>query len=112
MEFTAEERKRALRKLSNPQSWPCWPFLPMKRMVDGHVENGFAVTADYPTVVLRGFPTMDGIILQLAYEDGVPVPGGGHLRHASAEERVLYEDFVEYRYEDLDGLLDDGWRID
>jgi hypothetical protein len=110
--YTAEERMRAIAMLNEPMHWPKWPILPMKRTVDGDVESGFAVTADHPTVILKGFPSMRGIILQLAIEDGIPMPGSDEKVVVPDELRRIYHESIVARYDDIDGMLDDGWRID
>jgi hypothetical protein len=107
------KRERSIAMLADPQSWPLWPFLPMKRHVDDMPFSGFAVTADFPTVVLKQFPTTKGILLQLACEhpEGLPVPGGGHQK-ADENARRMYEEHVEARYDDVEAMLDAGWEID
>ena len=113
-DLNAAERKKHIEMIENPQAWPNWPILPMKRYVDGQHDAGFSVTADYPLVVLKGFPTTKGVLLQLYCEkQGLPVLGRpGSVAHADEVAKSVYENNVEARYEDIDGMLDAGWRID
>ena len=97
--------------MNTPTDWPLWPCLPIKRNVGNGLETGW-VSADYPTIVLRTRPSMRGILLQLACEDGLPVPGETGLRHADDEARAVYEAQIVKRYTDVDGVLDDGWIVD
>jgi hypothetical protein len=114
-DYTREERVKAREFIENPDQWPNWPVLPLKRTNDGVTEAGFSVTADYPTVVLRGFANPKGILLQLACEDmGLPVLGTDEVTRLEAGHpmRRVYEESVVGRYIDIDGLFDAGWRID
>lgn len=106
--MTQVDRKSEIAMLKDPKRWPLWPALPIKNS-DGRTAW---VTADYPLIVLKEHPTMRGILLQLACEDGMPVPGATELHHAGDDERRVYEEQVMARYIDADGLLDAGWRID
>lgn len=112
-DLNSAERKKHIEMIENPQAWPNWPILPMKRY-GVQIEAGFSITADYPLVVLKGFPTTKGILLQLACEErGLPVLGRpGSVTYADDEAKSVYEDRVEARYQDIDGMLDAGWRID
>jgi len=93
--------------IADPKKWPRWPYLPMKK----GTEAGFSITADYPTVVLKSFPTMRGILLQLACEDGI-ISLDGSLKYADGAAQQVYESYVVKRYIDVDQMLDDGWVID
>jgi hypothetical protein len=59
---------------------------------------------------------MRGILLQLACEvgEGLPIIGSEMHHHEpkDSKARKMYEDNVIKRYEDIDGMLDDGWVID
>jgi hypothetical protein len=99
-----EWREKALAMLQSPDRWPMWPFLPMKRRFrrdDGFetLEAGFSVTADYPTYVLRGFPSAAGVIAQLNVED-------------DGASNPWYEEHLVRRYETAEEMLDDGWAVD
>jgi hypothetical protein len=101
--------------IETPTRWPYWPILPLKRPGNGWPDTGYCITPDYPTVVLKKFLNTKGILLQLACEeDGLPVPGQpGKVQGVPDEMRAMYEkDIVEKRYQDIDGMLDDGWRVD
>lgn len=111
-DLTAAERKEHKAMLEDPQRWPYWPILPMKRSGG---DAGFCVTADYPTIVLKQFLNAKGILLQMSCEEeGLPVLGHpGKVQHAPDNLKKMYEaDIVHKRYEDIDGMLDDGWRVD
>jgi hypothetical protein len=108
---TPHEQMKAF--ISDPIRWPKWPVLPMKREGEHGTEAGFCVTADYPTIVLKQFPTPRGILYQLACEDGLPMLGQDRLRYSTPDERKVYdEQMVEHRYDDIDQMLDAGWVID
>jgi hypothetical protein len=102
---TGEHRDRMVAMLANPSRWPMWPKLPMKRrytLDDSnhvYVEAGFCVTADFPTIVLKGFPSAVGIIHQLAAED-------------AGQREGAYEDAVVKRYDSVDDMIADGWAVD
>jgi hypothetical protein len=110
--LNAAERKLEIEMLEHPLRWPLWPVLPVKHP-DGRVG---VVTADYPTIVLKQRPTTSGILLQLACEEsGMPAlgrPDEVHHEAQDSEGRAAYEEQIEARYQDIDGLLDAGWRID
>jgi hypothetical protein len=111
---TEQLRRRSLEFIADPERWPAWPVLPLKHHDgDGNVEAGFCITPDFPTVVLKEFPTARGILLQLACEGdrGLPVPGGGK-QLGDDEARALYEGYVYARYADVDAMLDAGWMVD
>lgn len=100
-----EWREKTIAMLKNPGSWPHWPVLPMKRRYEGEGgprvdAAGYSVTADYPTIVLRGFPTTSGVLEQLAVENGTTSIG------------TDYEGRIVKRYESIEQMLDDGWAID
>ncbi len=107
--MNATDRMRIISKLNEPKTWPRWPVLPMKNK-DGRA--GYCVTADYPLVLLVGFPSMKGILLQLAVEDGLPVPGQPKVMQADDHSRAVYEKHVEARFTDIDEMIDAGWEVD
>ena len=113
--MNAQDRERYRAMLEDPRGWPYWPILPMKRSLDYSPNLGF-VTADYPSIILKKGPTMKGILLQLACEAGMPVLGGNDgevtILEQDSEARKLYENNIVKRYDDIDGMLDDGWVID
>jgi hypothetical protein len=115
--MNAQDRKRHHDMLKDPNAWPYWPVLPMKRSMDHSPNLGF-VTADFPNIVLSQRPSMKGILLQLACEegDGLPVVGRpeeeNHHEPKDSKMYKVYEDNVIKRYDDIDGMLDDGWKID
>lgn len=114
-DLSRADRERHIDMFENPNAWPNWPFLPMKKpQANGQTLTGYAVTADYPLILLKQFPTMQGILLQIACEDGLPVIGGApdELRHADDAAKALYEANIEQRFIDFDQMLDAGWRID
>jgi len=110
-----QDRKSQHEMLENPKAWPHWPVLPMKRSWKYGPSMGF-VTADFPTVVLKHKPSMKGILLQLACEegDGLPILGSDKNQHMpkDSEAYKVYEEAIIKRYDDIDGMLDDGWKID
>jgi hypothetical protein len=90
------------------------PFL--KGSDSDHFPNLGFVTADFPNIILNKAPSMRGILLQLACEegDGLPIIGSEmhHREPKDSEAHKLYEDNIIKRYEDIDAMLDDGWVID
>lgn len=90
---TPERRQQDAAMIREPEEWPRWPQLPLKRSRDGFTELGvmFAVKEwlDTPTVFLGGMNEFRGETFTEAV--------AGHERK---------------EYLDLDGLLDDGWTVD
>jgi hypothetical protein len=78
-----QRREREKAKMLDPLSWPMWPWLPLKRQVDGRIEFG-AMYADDT-------------------DDGKPV-----RVFVRAGREVGRED----QFPDHDGLLDAGWVVD
>jgi hypothetical protein len=101
-----ELRQRSRDMLENPRRWPCGFYLPMKIRTDGTVDAGYAVTADYPTIVLKGYPSSRGLLVQLACEDPELAPPG------IEDFKALYATHVVARYDTIDEMLDNGWEID
>jgi hypothetical protein len=97
---TRERRDLDKQMIKNPKDWPQWPILPIKR--SGHFSDpdnmGFGlITPDYPTVVIHlllfQVDKINLVIHQLAHD--------GEITGAKTTQ-----------YQDIDGLLDDGWTVD
>lgn len=88
MPRSAEENKREqqatdLRYMANPGLWPNWPFLPLKRYVDGGLETCYMLDAT-------------GKALSVFH---------GNMFEAKKEDR-------EQVYPDLRAIQADGWIVD
>lgn len=96
------EDYRALTKQfieSNGIDWACYPFLPLKRWVDGKSENGFMIGNRQINFAILGhnnptiyFGNMFGL------KDGPLIP--------------QVQAFPRKEYSSVDALLDDGWEVD
>jgi len=87
--YNTEERKEAIELIENPDEWPRWPTLPVKRIPPG--EFGF----------LREVG-LSGVVKPVVY-----------LRNASDLETVKTFDEIEtIEYSSFNQMFDYGWRID
>jgi hypothetical protein len=86
---TASDFKRDLEMAKNPNRWPVWPQLPLKRIRDGNLECG--------RLIERG-----GIFTPPRIE---PVVYFGTIFEPT-------KDAEKITYQDLSAIFDDGWRVD
>lgn len=102
-------------KLQNPEGWPLWPVLPLKRYRDGRPETAW-VTADFPEVLLKQRPTHHGIILQLRWELEVEeLDELGFFdprRLYGPDSEPIYRENIVKSYHTVEDVVDDGWVVD
>ncbi len=79
--------KADLELVNNPDAWPCWPRLPMKKYSDNQ-------TGDFP-------------------EFGFIVEGGGSTVYLGSVFGVIDMGQVKRKhYDSFNEMLDDGWVVD
>lgn len=83
-----------LKMMQDPNLWPAWPRLPMKRYPDGPMETGV-------------------LIENMAAYEYLWMPGVSALEHISGE--MIRREAIRFRRDNvakLQEILDDGWMID
>lgn len=83
--------------IENPNRWPFWPVLPIKRRRALDRPEVAVITPDYPAIVIHvGLYEVDRVKLVIHQ-----LNRGGDVEGA----RIT-------KYTDVDALLDDGWVVD
>jgi hypothetical protein len=71
----------------DPNQWPSWPFLPLKRSTDHWPETGFMMEGKFTIYVLNMFSL-------------------------SSMNEVEFANCKKYEYPNVDALLADRWIVD
>lgn len=88
-----KEKQEDLRMIKDPNTWGCWPILPMKKATgEGERPVGFLLATGKPKLYLRNFLDLRGIGVQTVKE---------------IDEKVQSREYVSF-----EAILDDGWIID
>lgn len=99
MAQSAEAREKDRKFMQNPNQWPNWPVLPVKRYTPGAVGPGcgfILAVENHMTVVF------DGMIFD---------PRATEAATGAIQARDL-STVPHHKYDDVDALLDDGWMVD
>ncbi|MEM2174360.1 MAG: hypothetical protein QXI58_01865 [Candidatus Micrarchaeia archaeon] len=79
--------------MKNPDEWPLWPFLPVKRIINDKYQFGILVDGDpdYENTV---------ILAQMHH----------HIRSLNDYDKLKY--YPKLKYNSIDEILKDGWVVD
>lgn len=88
-----KERQENLKMMKNPDTWGCWPILPMKK-VEGHGPClvGFLLATGKPKLYLRNFMDLTGMGIRTIKE---------------VDDRIDAKE-----YESFEDILIEGWVVD
>jgi hypothetical protein len=90
-------RRRHLALIGNPERWPCYPFLPMRRVVEAATEHDLGVL--YDLWGLRRIPGFSATVFRV------------NLLMLPATEEGWLEVPREV-FDTFDELFEAGWRVD
>lgn len=86
-----EEMQADLKMMKEPDSWPLWPLLPMKKVADTG-NPGFLLATGKPKLYLRNFLELKDIGIRTIGE---------------VDEKIAAKEYTSF-----EEILDDGWIID
>ena len=89
MKYTQEETDRALKFVGDPDNWPMWPFLPLKRIRKGILQAGFLFNG--------------------SLDDNTVAP---EVYIGTIYDKDMGPESRRYVYDSIEAVFEKGWKID